>query len=305
MSSLSCPRHPDAHLVEDHRAGDIICPECGVVVGDRLVDVGTEWRSFSNERSGTDPSRVGAPENPLLGTSDLSTSIMVGFGASESSQGLANAQRKNTNNTERQLNQAMGIIRDMSERIHLTRPIQDSAAKVFKQILDSKALRGRSNEAQAAACLYFACRKEGVPRTFKEICAVSRVSKRDIGKCFKLILKTLETSIEQITSADFMSRFCGNLNLHVSVQAAATRIAKKAVELDLVAGRSPISIAAAAIYMASQASSEKRSAKEIGEIAGAAEQTVRQTYKLLLPRAKELFPQDFKFDTPIDQLPSS
>jgi transcription initiation factor TFIIB len=305
MASLTCPRHPDAHLVEDHRAGDIICPECGVVVGDRLVDVGTEWRSFSNERSGTDPSRVGAPENPILGTGDLSTSIMVGFGASESSQGLANAQRKNTNNTERQLNQAMGIIRDMSERIHLTRPIQDSAAKVFKQILDSKALRGRSNEAQAAACLYFACRKEGVPRTFKEICAVSRVSKRDIGKCFKLILKTLETSIEQITSADFMSRFCGNLNLHVSVQAAATRIAKKAVELDLVAGRSPISIAAAAIYMASQASSEKRTAKEIGEIAGAAEQTVRQTYKLLLPRAKELFPQDFKFDTPIEQLPSS
>uniref|UniRef100_A0A914Y4N6 Transcription initiation factor IIB n=1 Tax=Panagrolaimus superbus TaxID=310955 RepID=A0A914Y4N6_9BILA len=305
MASLTCPRHPDAHLVEDHRAGDIICPECGVVVGDRLVDVGTEWRSFSNERSGTDPSRVGAPENPILGTGDLSTSIMVGFGASESSQGLANAQRKNTNNTERQLNQALGIIRDMSERIHLTRPIQDSAAKVFKQILDSKALRGRSNEAQAAACLYFACRKEGVPRTFKEICAVSRVSKRDIGKCFKLILKTLETSIEQITSADFMSRFCGNLNLHVSVQAAATRIAKKAVELDLVAGRSPISIAAAAIYMASQASTEKRSAKEIGEIAGAAEQTVRQTYKLLLPRVRELFPQEFKFDTPIEQLPSS
>ena len=80
---------------------------------------------------------------------------------------MANAQRKNTNNSERQLNQAMGIIREMSERIHLTRPIQDSAAKVFKQILDSKALRGRSNEAQAAACLYYACRKEGVPRTFK------------------------------------------------------------------------------------------------------------------------------------------
>lgn len=52
----------------------------------RLVDVGTEWRSFSNESSGTDPSRVGAPENPLLGGSDLSTSIAVGFGGSESDQ---------------------------------------------------------------------------------------------------------------------------------------------------------------------------------------------------------------------------
>ncbi|EYC22378.1 hypothetical protein Y032_0017g3314 [Ancylostoma ceylanicum] len=102
-----------------------------------------------------------------------------------------------------------------------------------------------------------------------------------------------------------MSRFCGNLSLPNSIQAAATRIAKRAVEMDLVAGRSPISIAAAAIYMASQASNEKRSAKDIGEIAGAAEVTVKQTYKLLYPKAAELFPEDFKFVTPIDQLPSS
>lgn len=71
--------------------------------------------------------------------------------------------------------------------------------------------------------------------------------------------------------------------------------------------------------MASQASKDKRTAKgsifshvsnkvlylEIGEIAGVAEVTVKQTYKLMLPRAAEIFPADFKFDTPIDQLPAS
>lgn len=305
MSTLQCPNHPTAHLVEDHRAGDVVCPECGIVVGDRLVDVGTEWRSFSNERSGNDPSRVGAPENPLLSGSDLSTTIAVGFGGSDTDQSLANAQRKNMNNTDRQMTQAINVIREMSERIHLTRPIQDQAAKIYKNVLDSKALRGRNNEAQAAACLYIACRKEGVPRTFKEICAVSRVSKKEIGRCFKLIIKSLETNLEQITSADFMSRFCGNLGLPIQIQAAATRIAKKAVDLDLVAGRSPISIAAAAIYMASQASADKRTAREIGEIAGAAEVTVRQTYRLLFPRAADLFPEDFRFDTPVEQLPTS
>lgn len=36
------------------------------------------------------------------------------------------------------------------------------------------------------------------------------------------------------------------------VQRAATHIARKAVEMDIVPGRSPISVAAAAIYMASQ-----------------------------------------------------
>lgn len=58
-----------------------------------------------------------------------------------------------------------------------------------------------------------------------------------------------------------MSRFCSNLGLPKQVQMAATHIARKAVELDLVPGRSPISVAAAAIYMASQASAEKRTQK--------------------------------------------
>ncbi|VDK28518.1 unnamed protein product [Anisakis simplex] len=84
--SLRCEQHPLANLIEDHRAGDLICPECGLVVGDRIVDVGTEWRSFSGEKSGVDPSRVGAPENPLLGSSDLSTSIAVHYGSSDSDQ---------------------------------------------------------------------------------------------------------------------------------------------------------------------------------------------------------------------------
>lgn len=51
-----------------------------------------------------------------------------------------------------------------------------------------------------------------------------------------------------------MSRFCSNLALPNMVQRAATHIARKAVELDIVPGRSPISVAAAAIYMASQVS---------------------------------------------------
>jgi len=42
---------------------------------------------------------------------------------------------------------------------------------------------------------------------FVEICAVSKVSKKEIGRVFKLILKNLETSVELITTGDFMVRF--------------------------------------------------------------------------------------------------
>ena len=92
----SCVAHPEAPLIEDCRAGDQICSACGLVVGDRsvvfhltafiipsqstsfdcsVIDVGSEWRTFSNEKANVDPSRVGAAENKLLDGADLSTII--------------------------------------------------------------------------------------------------------------------------------------------------------------------------------------------------------------------------------------
>lgn len=113
--------------------------------------------------------------------------------------------------SDRTLIAAFKEISQMADRIQLPKTIVDRANKLFKQVHDGKNLRGRSNDAKASACLYIACRQEGVPRTFKEICAVSKISKKEIGRCFKLTLKALETSVDLITTADFMSRFCANL----------------------------------------------------------------------------------------------
>ena len=193
--------------------------------------------------------------------------------------------------SDRTLNKAFITISNMCDRINLPKTIIDRANNLFKMVSDGKNLnlKGRANDAIAAACLYIACRQEGVPRTFKEIEAVSTVSKKEIGRRFKLILKAHDTSVELITSGDFMSRFCGTLFLSRDVQKAATSIAKKAVDLDIVR-MSPISVAAAAIYMASQASDDKRTRREIADIAGVADETIKQNYKLMLHRAAELFP---------------
>ncbi|KAG8520061.1 LOW QUALITY PROTEIN: Transcription initiation factor IIB [Galemys pyrenaicus] len=75
-------------------------------------------------------------------------------------------------------------------------------------------------------------------------------------------------TVWMITIGNFMSRFCSSLCLPKQVQMAATHTAHKAVELDLVPGRSLISVAATAIYMESV---EKRTQKEIGNIAAVAD----------------------------------
>jgi len=69
--------------------------------------------------------------------------------------------------SDRALINAFREINGMADRINLAKTIVDRANNLFKQVHDGKNLKGRSNDAIASACLYIACRQEGVPRTFK------------------------------------------------------------------------------------------------------------------------------------------
>ena len=132
---------------------------------------------------------------------------------------------------------------------------------------------------------------------FNDICLL----KNSIPK-IQVIIKALsiETSVDQITSGDYMARFCSNLSLPPQVQRAATHIAKKACDLDLVRGN-PISVAAAAIYMACQASETNKTAKEIADILGVGEATINLHYKVMHKHADKLFPDGFQYQKPIEK----
>ncbi|CAH8496993.1 unnamed protein product [Schistosoma mattheei] len=307
MSHLECKYHPYAVLIEDSHAGDMVCSMCGLVVADRVIDVGSEWRTFSNDANAKDMCRVGASENFLLDGGDLSTMIS-GPSPSDSRQLDEHGKpmyrnRRNISAPDRVLLSAFREISQMGEHLNLPKSISDHANLLFKQVHETKNLRGRSNDAVSTACLYMACRQEGVPRTFKEVCAVSRVSKKEIGKVFKKILKILETNVQSVTVEDFMSRFCGNLNLNITVQRVANVVARRALNLNLVAGRSPVSVAAAAIYMAAYALGCRKEKRDIGDVAGCAEATITCTYRAMHSRASELFPEDVRLAIRPDELP--
>lgn len=81
------------NLVEEFSSGDMVCGSCGLVLGDRIIDTRSEWRTFANDDQGNDdPSRVGDSINPLLNGSQLETSI--GFGEGMRSRELHRAQNR-------------------------------------------------------------------------------------------------------------------------------------------------------------------------------------------------------------------
>ncbi|PVV05175.1 hypothetical protein BB560_000309 [Smittium megazygosporum] len=281
---LICPDCKKAipNIIEEFASGDLVCGDCGLVLGDRIIDTRSEWRTFANDE-GDDPSRVGNAANPFLDGAQLDTLIARGGdGGSGLARDLNKIHNKNAaQKHERNLIMAYKEIVGMCDAIDLPKSIGDVAKQLYKEVEDKKLLRGKSNESIIAACIFIACRQENVPRTFKEIFALTRVPKRDIGRVVKELQRLLKTNVSSMSSEDLMSRFCSNLNLGMDVQKLAGLLSQKARNLSNLAGKSPVSIAAASIFFVCQLMAINMEIKNISITTGVSEVTIKNTYKQL------------------------
>lgn len=190
---MICPECKESppNLVEEFSSGDMVCGSCGLVLGDRIVDTRSEWRTFSNDdQANDDPSRVGDAANPLLNGSQLQTTISFSDGPAGRSRDLHRAQNKSTHDkSTKSLMAAYKELGALCDAMGITKTISDYAKYLFKVVHDAGAFRGKSQETLIAGCIFIACRQMKVPRTFREIYALTKVSKAEIGRTFKALEK--------------------------------------------------------------------------------------------------------------------
>ncbi|ORY77992.1 transcription initiation factor IIB [Leucosporidium creatinivorum] len=301
---LTCPDCQDENvqLVEEFGSGDLVCGGCGLVLGDRIVDTRSEWRSFADSE-GDDPSRVGGPQDPLLDAAEQFSTIISfkdgNTGAAKALQMAASRVSKDQGGG-RDLQAAFRDIGTMCDVISLPRSIVDTSKQLFKRVDEEKLLKGKSQDAIIAACIFIACRQGRVARTFKEIVALTNVPKKDIGQCFKVLERAFETTApgqappSSATSADsLITRYCNHLGLPVPVQRASVYVGTRAGEEGILAGRSPITIAAACILFATMLWGVAKPTKDIAMVAGVQESTIRTAFKILTQDKEKLVNQQW------------
>ncbi|KAJ2778381.1 transcription initiation factor IIB [Coemansia javaensis] len=288
LSCRNC-RDPVPNIVEDFASGDYVCGNCGLVLGDRIIDTRSEWRTFANDE-GDDPSRVGAAANPFLDGDQLDTVISRGGdGGSGLARDLNRTQaRSTTQRHERNLVQAYKEISALCDAYDIPKTIVDIAKQLYKRVEDDNLQRGKNNDAIIAACIFLACRQDNAPRTFKEICALTKVDRKDIGRTFKFLKSKLGTNAGTTSSNDLVARFCSNLHLDQETWRITKMLTEKAKDMEHISGKSPLSIASACIYMASHLLGNGRDPRAISEIAGVGEATIRSTYKIIYANRSEL-----------------
>jgi transcription initiation factor TFIIB len=288
-----CADCGSANVICDDARGEIICNDCGLVIEEHMMDLGPEWRSYTAEER-KKRSRVGSPVNYSIHDKGLSTMIgrenkdIYGKKLAPSRRAEIYRMRKWQRRTrthssrERNLIQALSEVDRLASQMGIPRSIKEEAAIIYRKALEKRMSRGTTIEVMVAATLYAACRIRKSPRTLDEVAEHSRTNKKQLGQCFRQLVRLVDVAIPISTPIDFISRFSNELSLTGKSSGRAIKILETAKKAGITAGKDPTGLAAAALYISGILEDERRTQREIARVARVTEVTVRNRYKELV-----------------------
>ncbi len=291
-STVSCPEC-SGKLVQDDEHGETVCTDCGLVVEEGSVDRGPEWRAFDSQEKDK-KSRVGAPTTNMMHDKGLSTNIdwrdkdaygnALGAKQRKKMQRLRkwNERFRTRDSKERNLKQALGEIDRMASALGLPENVRETASVIYRRALDENLLPGRSIEGVSTASVYAAARQAGVPRSLDEITDVSRVEKSEIARTYRYVVRELGLEVQPADPESYVPRFVSSLGLSEEAERRARELLQNAKEQGVHSGKSPVGLAAAAVYAAALLTNEKTTQAAVSEVADISEVTIRNRYHELL-----------------------
>lgn len=280
-------------LATDDEHGETVCSDCGLVVEEDNVDRGPEWRAFDSSEK-DEKSRVGAPTTKMMHDKGLSTNIgwqnkdaygnSLGARQREKMQRLRtwNERFRTRDSKERNLKQALGEIDRMASALGLPEDVRETASVIYRRALDEDLLPGRSIEGVATASLYAAARQTGTPRSIDEVANVSRIDEMEFKRTYRYIVRELSLEIQPADPEQYVARFASELDISDEAERRARELLKTAKRKGIHSGKSPVGLAAAAVYAGPLLTNEKVTQAEVSDVAQVSEVTIRNRYHELL-----------------------
>jgi len=287
-----CPECGGINLSVNKEKGEISCKDCGLVIEDKMVDFGQEWKEFE-AGDAEKRRRTGAPMTYTqfdqgLGTEVGRKSDLYALGTKDRNKffRLRKWQYRISTAIERNLKLALAELKRVASFLKLPKSVEEESARIYTLAVQRGLVRGRSMESVVAGALYAACRRHEVPRTLDELSEASSIEKKEIGRTYRFVTRELGITILPSNPSDYIARFASSLRLSAETQSKSVEILEKAQKAELTSGRGPTGIAAAALYVAALMHGEKRTQREVADVAGVTEVTIRNRYKELLEELK-------------------
>lgn len=288
-SRMSCMCGKGQQLVTDLESGEIACSKCGLVSSDRVQDIRAEWRAFDSESN--DRSRVGAPSSLVY--HDMGLATLIGNENRDSSGRQldpsmnASIQRLRRwdfrsqahSSTHRSLMHAFSELGRLKDKLGLSDAIMEKTAYLYRKAQEKNLVRGRSISSILAAAIYAACRELGASRTLKDIAKAADVKRKAISRSYRILVSELDIKVPLVDPMKCIAKIANGAKLTEKTKRMAMDTMNYVVGKEISAGKLPMGLAATVLYMSCLANGEIRTQKDIAEIAGVTEVTIRNRFK--------------------------
>ena len=282
----------ESKMITDVESGEIICNRCGIVVVRDLEDTKKIWHKVEDNGSDT---RNGNPSSLTLYDQGLTTKI--GNTNRDASGNVINSmmmvrlnrmknldRRSQINKSARNLGRAFRQLDSLKDKLGLSNAVIEKTAYIYRKVQEAGLVRGRKVNTVLGASLYVACREFEIPRTLREISAVNNEKYRETSRVYRQIVLHLGKQVPRINLFRYVEKVGKKAKLDEKNIREALRLMKKVQEKGLSAGKEPMGIVGAVIYLSLPKSDENIRQRIItqaiiADAAGVSEVTIRNVYK--------------------------
>jgi len=278
--------------VTDAITGEITCGNCGVVLFENTIDFGSENISQAMDEY-QNSARTGQKISLKMADMGLSTTMQsqnrdsTGRYISAENRRMFYRLRMWDRNsryalTKQSYIKAFIFLDGIRSKLGLPEHVVEKSAYLFRKVEQKKLLVGRSNQSVMCAVVYIACRLTDTPRTLNDIADAAGIKKKVIQRVYRL----LSANLDDIQSVSYSpTEFIERISSEVMVSEKTRRDARKILEfgrkIGITSGKHPMSMAAAAVYLAVLDNHEKVSQTKIAQISGISAVTIRNRVKEL------------------------
>ena len=149
----------------------------------------------------------------------------------------------------RNLMHAMNEPERLTQKLHIPQSVQETAAVFYRKAL---------------------------------IAEVSIKDKKELSRCYRLLLRRLHIRMPADSALDYVSKIAEKAGASAQTEGLAARLIRQAREKHLTSGKDPSGLAGAAIYVASQLTGERLTQTELSRAANVTEVTIRNRKKDLI-----------------------
>lgn len=168
----------------------------------------------------------------------------------------------------------MGDFDEICESLDVPKKVKEKAEDLYKSF-EEFSWRGYKKVGVSATSFYAACRKMGIPRSYKEVADAFEIDKEIIVRNLRLLSEKINLQLPLYNPYDCTTYLIEKLDLPESVGNKTKQILERMERKNLVTGRNPFGVSAATIQIACSSIGVEMHQKEIADASTVSTVTVQ------------------------------